>query len=166
MGCVIIESKHRNQGSIFIARVNCLCMHIFHYSFLDLNASGMALHPGSLHSNFSWGIEKDAENRGGIVCIVTNAAACGSVRRQIGCKKKTRCVPGPSVRLMCEDGSVGCEAGREIFTVEPGDVEDGDFLRAFGLAGVGVGAAAEAFLVHLRDHRHDALRPFGGSLRQ
>ena len=44
------------------------------------------------------------------------------------------------------------ELGLEELAVEAGDVVDGDSLRAFHLAGAGVGAAAEAELFHLRNH--------------
>lgn len=47
----------------------------------------------------------------------------------------------------------------EELAVETGDVVDGDSLRALHLAGTGVGAAAEAKLLHLRNHIPG---PFGG----
>ena len=40
----------------------------------------------------------------------------------------------------------------EEFTVETGDVVDGDSFRALHLAGAGVGATAETEFFHLRDH--------------
>ena len=50
--------------------------------------------------------------------------------------------------------------------VQTGDVLALDLLRAFGLAGVGVGASAEAQLVHLDDHLAGAVEGLGLTLRQ
>ena len=66
-------------------------------------------------------------------------------------------------------GSVATVAAKELadpLAVETGDVLPLDFLGAFSLAGVGVGAGAEAQLVHLADHLLDAVHGFGLALRQ
>ena len=60
-------------------------------------------------------------------------------------------------------------AGEELLdplAVEAGDVLALDLLGAFGLAGVGVGAGAEAQLVHLADHLLHAVGSLHASLWQ
>lgn len=57
------------------------------------------------------------------------------------------------------------EFGGEVFAVHSGNVGDGDFFGAFGFAGVGVTAIAEAEAVHFGDHVLHAPRGFDLPLR-
>lgn len=54
----------------------------------------------------------------------------------------------------------------EILPVQPRDVRNRNLLRALGLAGAGIRAAAEALLIHLADHCLDAAVTFDLALRQ
>ena len=66
-------------------------------------------------------------------------------------------------------GSVATVAAKELanpLTVEACNVLTLDFLGAFSLASVGVGAGAEAELVHLHDHFPDAVGSLDFALRE
>ena len=58
------------------------------------------------------------------------------------------------------------QLGLDELAVQAGDVGDGLVLRADGLAGAGVGAVAEAELIHLGDHGLGALGCLGTTLGQ
>ena len=59
-----------------------------------------------------------------------------------------------------------CQLCLDELAVQAGDVGDGLVLRAHSLAGAGVGAVAEAKLIHLGDHRLGALGSLWTTLRQ
>ena len=72
-------------------------------------------------------------------------------------------VPKASLVLVCcsSIAAVAAEEAANPLAVEAGDVLALDLLGAFGLAGVGVGAGAEAQLVHLADHLLHAVHGLG-----
>ena len=77
-------------------------------------------------------------------------------------------VPKASLVLVCcsSIAAVAAEEAADPLAVEAGDVLALDLLGALGLAGVGVGAGAEAQLVHLADHLLDAVHGLGLALGQ
>src|SRR5262249_20479039 len=73
----------------------------------------------------------------------------------------------PIVRKVCSFALLPAAESRfEIFAIEPSDVRDGNSGRARCLALLGDRATAEAFAIHLRDHRDDPAAALGHSLGQ